>query len=364
MKTFSNTNELADLNGEDSVLQLGEAGGIWVRVPGKAENNGGTVACLNESYHWKRQCNPALLDARWFGVHGDGRHDDSAALQAAINALPPAGGKVVLPSGTMRCLSSLTIGRSFVSIEGVNCGLLSKHFEPGGRIGRGSLLLFEGCDGLVIQPPAKAGAERPPRLGGITFRDFGIAGTGRQSGQTGIVVKSGEGWRWGSTDGLLIDRLYTIDLSWAGDFAFCDMSVITSSWFSECGNGLRFDRCVYNCVTNCCFADNDGWGLLVSKGKGCELTSNIFVRNKVALEGQATSRLRVVGGTFETDGAGGQRCDEALVKLRECEDTVLSSANFSISKSDISAPVLFTGEKPTTSGCRYCGDLMKESQYE
>jgi polygalacturonase len=41
-----------------------------------------------------------VLDARSFGAIGDGVHNDTAAIQAAINALPADGGTVYVPGGT------------------------------------------------------------------------------------------------------------------------------------------------------------------------------------------------------------------------------------------------------------------------
>lgn len=41
-----------------------------------------------------------VLDVRNFGAIGDGVHDDTAAIQAAINALPTDGGTVYVPGGT------------------------------------------------------------------------------------------------------------------------------------------------------------------------------------------------------------------------------------------------------------------------
>ncbi len=41
-----------------------------------------------------------ILSVKTYGAVGDGVHDDTAAFQAAINALPSAGGTVVVPAGT------------------------------------------------------------------------------------------------------------------------------------------------------------------------------------------------------------------------------------------------------------------------
>ncbi len=42
----------------------------------------------------------ALIDVREKGARGDGKHDDTAAFQAAIDALPASGGTVHVPAGT------------------------------------------------------------------------------------------------------------------------------------------------------------------------------------------------------------------------------------------------------------------------
>jgi len=42
----------------------------------------------------------AVVDVRDYGAFGDGVHDDTAAIQRAINALPSTGGTVVVPAGT------------------------------------------------------------------------------------------------------------------------------------------------------------------------------------------------------------------------------------------------------------------------
>lgn len=39
------------------------------------------------------------VDVRAYGARGDGRHDDTVAFRAAIDALPPAGGTVQVPAG-------------------------------------------------------------------------------------------------------------------------------------------------------------------------------------------------------------------------------------------------------------------------
>jgi hypothetical protein len=191
------------------------------------------------------------------------------------------------------------------------------------------MLLFDtDCDGVVIQPPAQVGDVRRPRLGGVTLREFGIAGTGKANGCRAIVVERGEGRSWGSTDALMVERLYTIEYEWSADLRDADASIITGCWFSECGNGLRLRECVYNCVTNCCFADNDGVGVALEGGTSSELAACILVRNERALEIDGASRVRVNGGCFETDGHGGGRNDLSLVRLRNGASAIVTGAVF------------------------------------
>ncbi|GEM_PF-2577183 len=356
MKIFSDVTDLPLLADETALLQTGLSGGIWLKTDGPAEGNGGTVFPGDETCHWQRQCDPGRLDARWFGVKADGVTDDGPALQAALDALPEDGGTVLLPSGRMRITSPLQIQKSFVNMEGTNCGLLSKQFEPASVIGRGSMLLLDGCDGIVIQPAPSTPVEKASRLGGITFRDLGFAGDGRQAGQRGVVVHTGKDRGWGSTDGLMMERVYCIDLEWCAWLHDCDMSVLTGCWFSECGNGLHLERCVYNCITNCCMADNDGMGVRIVKGHGHELTGNVFVRNPMCLTLSNTAQVRVLGGTLENKPSGET---ESLVECMDSQDVLITGGMFLNMSSDVTmnAAVRYQGHAPICTGCAFKGNI-------
>lgn len=360
--TFNQISDLSGISDHEIAIQTGSAGGIWVRQSGQAESNGGTVISGGDDFHWRRQCDPGRLDARWFGVRADGVHDDAPALQAAIDALPPEGGKLLLPVGRMLCKKSLTINRSFITIEGANCGLLSKHFEPSHEVGKGSLLFFEGCDGIVIQgPPVLENQKRPDRLGGITLREFGISGTGRQAGQTGILVLVSENQGWGSTDALRLERIYCIELTWSADLHTADMTVVTGCWFTECGNGLRLKGSIYTLITDNCFADNDGFGVMIEGGKGSGLVNNVFVRNKVGLLVQGPSNTRVTNSTFEVDPPGGVREYETLIKSINSKGLLLTGCSFKNGmKKVMDAAIIHKGKTPTMAGCSFFGNFSNE----
>jgi hypothetical protein len=58
------------------------------------------------------------LSVKDFGAVGDGVTDDSAAIQAAINALPATGGEVYVPAGTYLVNTSITSTKASVTIRG------------------------------------------------------------------------------------------------------------------------------------------------------------------------------------------------------------------------------------------------------
>lgn len=330
------------------VMQTGSTGGLWYR-DGEAqgdEANGGTMVVDERNQLWRRQCDPARLDARWFGVVADGETDDAPALQAALDALPDTGGKVLLPSGRMRCGQTLRINRSFLTLEGVNCGLYSKFFEAEKVIGQGSLLYFDqDIDGILIQGPEEDPENPIGRLGGITLRDFGVAGRCRQNGHVGIKVeKHPSRTGFGVTDALLLERLYVIDYFWAAELNITDASNLTGCWFSECGNGLRLNRCIYTAVTSAVIADNDGTGVHVEGGFSNDVVSSTFVRNKDGLVAVETARVKVAGGTFETDRAGGPRDDQTFLTLRDVDQTAITGVSFANPDDMINKPVRLDGE--------------------
>ena len=64
-----------------------------------------TVALPASATNWWNATPPqtigsTVLDVRNFGASGNGSMDDTAAIQAAINALPSTGGTIVVPDGT------------------------------------------------------------------------------------------------------------------------------------------------------------------------------------------------------------------------------------------------------------------------
>ncbi|TXH04018.1 MAG: hypothetical protein E6R07_08725 [Nevskiaceae bacterium] len=111
---ISNLDRMRSLTGsfQDSELLLAGhsrasdgAQGLFVHNPAdtSSADNGGTVVVDAAGRRWHRVYSGAV-DVRWFGAKGDGANDDTAAIQAALNA----GENIYLPPGIYYA-SNLTV---------------------------------------------------------------------------------------------------------------------------------------------------------------------------------------------------------------------------------------------------------------
>src|SRR5262252_1783416 len=64
------------------------------------------------------QTNLPTFSVKNYGAAGDGKQDDTKAIQAAINAAGVAGGEVLVPAGKYFLTSSLNIAANHVSLKG------------------------------------------------------------------------------------------------------------------------------------------------------------------------------------------------------------------------------------------------------
>ncbi len=69
---------------------------------------------LNETLRFRTKAESCALDVRAFGACGDGEHDDTTAIQTAINCLPQ-GGRLLFPAG--RYLSKPLMLKSHITLE-------------------------------------------------------------------------------------------------------------------------------------------------------------------------------------------------------------------------------------------------------
>jgi hypothetical protein len=117
----------------------GDGGEGWFQVVPSDQtsaDNGGTVIVDSAGDRWYRAGFRAFsrFSVKWFGAWWDNVHDDTAAVQATINAvgLLGPGGIVGLPAGKGLVTSGLTISNQGTVIEGAGQLATQINFGPGG----------------------------------------------------------------------------------------------------------------------------------------------------------------------------------------------------------------------------------------
>lgn len=131
----------------------------------------------------KREYGNAFFWVTVYGAKGDGVNDDTASIQAAVNAAADAGGGMVyLPHGRYRITSTITIGNGTLTKESTIHGikLVGVGSGVGGEVNGiykgNSVLVWDGASGGVMVklagPILRCGVE------GLLLDGNGLAGTG------------------------------------------------------------------------------------------------------------------------------------------------------------------------------------------
>lgn len=103
-------------------------------------DNGGTVIVGADGARWKL-IYQGVLRVRQFGAKGDGATDDTAAIQATINAFNAKGGKILFDPGSYGIVSGVTLPETIAAtgfdgyqFEGVGQGVTLKKLSGAGAI--------------------------------------------------------------------------------------------------------------------------------------------------------------------------------------------------------------------------------------
>jgi hypothetical protein len=196
-----------------------------------------------------------------FGAVGDGATDNSAAIQAAIDATP-AGGELHIPLGTFLHATGLTIGKA-ITITGVGCGGVG-----GSRLkytGSGNAITFTGGGSST----------------GARFSNFVIEGTA--SANNGLYI-------YNAFNNILFKNVYITDFSKASanavymedawDVNFINCYFRSSYNGVNCGlgplyavvNACKFIACEFVEIENVGFSLKCGSGNLVT---GCDFSGQV-----------------------------------------------------------------------------------------
>lgn len=194
--------------------------------------------------------NKDWLDVRHFGAVGDGLTDDSAAFQAAFDALPVTGGTIFIPPGVYLASSSGPLLQAPVTKNGVRVvgsgrgNTILKN--PSG--GTGSYIInFVDCDDVY-------------------FGHFSLDGNAPN-----YNVAGGTALRVSDASRIVIEDIYVHDMPTTNEpmgiqVSLCVGVVISRVFAERCGSGIGISGCEDFLVSECVSNSNDLMGFAISIG--------------------------------------------------------------------------------------------------
>lgn len=87
-----------------------------------AINRDGTLFCQGVDFADGSSINTGGINVVNFGADPSGAGDSTAAIQAAINSVPSAGGTVLFPAGSYQISGTITVSNSNITMQGVGAG--------------------------------------------------------------------------------------------------------------------------------------------------------------------------------------------------------------------------------------------------
>lgn len=179
------------------------------------------------------------VDVRAYGAIGDGNTNDTAAIQAAIDAIGttlPGGGVVFFPAGRYRLASGLT---RISNVPLIFRGVTASSFNESDAQSSGSVLYGDaGVTIMTIGTTPSTVNHRGPVFENLQFREIG-------GGKTSELVRINNTNRWtfrncGFRGGASAIVPYADNGSGPGvGGADCSWGFIENCWISDCAVGLK-----------------------------------------------------------------------------------------------------------------------------
>lgn len=221
------------------------------------------------------------LDARQAGAVGDGRHDDAARLQAALDRLAPAGGVLRLPAGTYVVGRPLVVRGDSVTLAGDGAVLQAGPAFPAEPLVRNAADAVQrglAVTGLECDAAGRATAGiRLERVREATVRGNTVRRLRAGAGAGGIVVRSAR------------DE--------AGDAGEVTVAAnVVEAAAAVPGIVLRR-------VTNCLVTENrvtatgepGAHGIDLTLSQGCTVSDNVVLSPDVGVLADESNHLQVIG---------------------------------------------------------------------
>lgn len=242
------------------------------------------------------------VSAKDFGAVGDGVADDTAAIQAAINAMETVGGTVMLPTGIYRTTASLNM-KYGVSLIGQG---RSYRFS-GGNIFKGSWIRYRGtpANGAIVLNSVQYCA----------IRDLGID-CGEIANSVGLFLRSNNN---PSCKNHAFERLdvfgAALAVKWGNDnidapLEQVDAITFRDIVFNSCVNGFRLNAtnvADYSEISQVTMGNLSGVGFdLLNYGfmtiRNCACGSLLSTTIMFKIAGASPDTLRIIGCQNEPNG--------------------------------------------------------------
>jgi polygalacturonase len=281
----------------------------------------------------------AVLSVKSYGAVGDGIHDDTAAFQAAINALPSSGGTVTVPAGTylIDTVKSVRL-RSFMLLQMDAAAILKAKTSS---VSKAFILYLYNISDVEIAGGQLRGERDTHRYlttstdewnhglqikGGkrVTVRDLLVSNCAGD----GVCIGGG------SSDVVITNIVSTVNRRQGLSITNCSNIKIYNSEFSytqgtspECGIDIEPDD-GYTCsnvwIENCRLNNNKKYGINIWKrANGVTLNKNtIEYNNSLGASTVGCSNITLTGNVIRFNGATG-------VVFNDGTNTVTHSGNIS-----------------------------------
>jgi hypothetical protein len=288
-------------------VALGVAGGGWLAMAAQ-ETGGGSGG-------------GRFIDVTARGAKGDGKTDDTKAIQAAIDEAGKARGAVFVPPGVYPASElQLRPNMGLYGIAGWD------YHQPGGSVIRLAddkakcLLNITGASGVTINGLSLAGGNLGSGIHGIMLDkpDYGHEDSFRIDGCqvtrfTGDGVFLGRGWAWFVRHSMIAyNRGDGIRLrGWDGFVMDCWLSANRGAGF-----GARDENAAMTFTGN--RIEWNGQGIYVRNGNSYNITGNYFDRNSgyglalLALNGKGCTQMTVTGNYVRRSGPAAIRLEAAM----------------------------------------------------
>jgi polygalacturonase len=299
-----------------------------------------------------------VLSVKTYGAVGDGIHDDTAAIQAAINALPTTGGTVTVPAGTYLIDTNKKINLRSLMLFQMETGAILK--AKNCALIRHYLLYVNGKSDVEIAGGQLVGDRDGHTYSGTSTHEWGhgiqILGGKRVSVRDLMVTKcTGDGVCIGgsSSDVVIANIISTGNRRNGLSVTNCTNVKVYDSEFSftngtspECGVDIEPDA-GYTCsnvlLQNCRFNNNKKYGINIWKNTSAiTITgSTLELNGSLGLGTNGVNGLTVTNNTIRSNSATGIVYNDGTKNLNHSGN--LSYGNYTRLGAKVRTPFTQTG---------------------